>query len=82
MQQSWDNVNSETDKDQILELYFYEYAHIASKRKNAETELLKLLALGVSSPGFDLSQNVDRAIKDGHPSPDELRRYAQRISVI
>jgi len=82
LQRSWDNVDSRTDKAQVLELYFYEYAHVASKRKKAETELLKLLELGVNSLGFDLSQNVDRAIKSGHPSPDELRSYAQRISGI
>lgn len=75
-----DNASPGKEKNLLLECYFYEYAHITSKRKNAETELLKLLELGVSSLGFELSQNVDRAIKDGHSSPDKLRDYAQRIS--
>ena len=48
----------------------------------AETELLKLLQLGITSPEFDLFQNVDKAIKDGHLFPEKLRDYAQQISAI
>ena len=71
-----------TGSDLILELNFYEYAHVKEKMAKAEKEIIKLLDEGVSSPGFDLSQNVEKAIEDGHPYPEKLREYANRISTI
>jgi len=77
---AWRNLTPEDSKELSLECYFYEYAHVESRREKAETELLALLDQGVVSTGFDLSQNVTRAIADGHPYPDKLREYAERIS--
>lgn len=74
--------NPEQEKDLLLECYFYQYAHIDNKMAEAEVELLKLLDEGITSPGFDLSQNVERATKEGHPFPDKLRDYANRITAI
>jgi tetratricopeptide (TPR) repeat protein len=68
--------------DLTLELAFYEYAHLANKRTLAEKKIIKLLEQGITSAGFDLSQHVEKAIKDGHPNIEALRNYAQRISAL
>ena len=66
----------------IIELYFYEYAHVVEKMDEAEKGMIKLLDEGVRSPGFDLLQNVEKAIKDGHPYPEKLHEYANRIGEV
>jgi tetratricopeptide (TPR) repeat protein len=61
-----------------LELAFYGYAHdpAVSQRQANLTTLEDLLRTGVRSPGWPLDGNVDRAVKDGHPEPEFLRRLA------
>ena len=63
------------EKELILELWFYRYAHKdnAADRSNALKEIKKLIGEGVRSPDFDMRANVKRAIKDGHPNPDLLK---------
>jgi tetratricopeptide (TPR) repeat protein len=66
----------------LLECLFYQYAH--SKDEHSQKESLKeiksLLQEGIRSPGWDLSSNVERATKDGHPHPDFLNKLAGVIS--
>ncbi len=64
----------------LLECYFYEYAHLADQREEAEKQMVSLLDQGIRSPSFDLSQNIETAIKAKHPNPDKLQSYAMRIS--
>jgi hypothetical protein len=35
---------------------------------------------GIRSPGWDLSLNVERAIKDGHPNPELLQDLAKVVA--
>lgn len=60
----------EINIDLLLECWFYQYAHIGedSQRKESLTKIKELLESEVRSPGWDLSQNVQRGIEDGHPA--------------
>jgi len=66
----------------LLECQFYRYAHIKDleSRKDALNRIRELLLDGVRSPGWDLSENVKRAIEDGHPHPDFLALLSKVIS--
>ncbi|MCK4593348.1 tetratricopeptide repeat protein, partial [bacterium] len=72
------------DKDSlILECYFfYRYAHLDDEKERAWAlyEVKELITTGVRSLHFDLSQNVARAIKDGHPEPELLQVLADVIA--
>jgi Tfp pilus assembly protein PilF len=72
-----------TDRQElIIECHFYRYAH--DKSENLQTESLakikELIKAGVRSPGFNLQDNVNRAIEDGHPQPKFLKKLAKVIS--
>lgn len=62
-----------------VELWFYCYAHIIGDIYHAELKIVELLDKGVTSPGWDFSLNIQTAIKDGHPHPEKLQQYADRI---
>jgi Tfp pilus assembly protein PilF len=66
----------------IVESYFYRYAHSDDKKERAAalSEVKKLITSGVRSPGWDLSQNVARAVEDGHPEPEFLALLAKVIA--
>jgi len=72
-----------TDEELLkLECHFYRYAHTEDEKERAEAlkEVKELIASGVRSPKFDLSQNVTRAIEDGHPEPEFLALLAKVIA--
>ncbi len=66
----------------ILECLYYEYAHTkdAEKRKKSLEEIRKMIEAGDRSPGWDLSMNVERAKKEGHPAPELLETLAKVIA--
>ena len=66
----------------MLELYFYHYAHGTTRdvRQDAKKQVEKLLREGVTSPGFDLTANVEKARKDNHEEIEEVERLAKAIS--
>ncbi len=66
--------------DGELELAFCRYAHIPEQRDTALAELHRLLGLGVRSPAWNLSANVDRGSEDGHPEPGLLEDLARVIA--
>jgi tetratricopeptide (TPR) repeat protein len=69
------------DNDALeLELWFYRYAHYEEQRDYAHQEIEQLLSKGVRSVGWDFTANIERAIADGHPDPEELKRLAAAIS--
>ncbi len=70
------------DKVPFLECLFYQYAHRLEKdiQLHCLKEIKVLLDEGVRSPRWNLSDNVKRAIEDGHPYPDFLERLAKVIS--
>jgi len=63
-----------------LELDFYRYAHMASERDEALALIHHGISQGDRSPGWDLSENVDRAVRDGHPEPELLADLANVIA--
>lgn len=62
------------------ELLFYRYAHFEENRADALNQLKELICSGIRSIGFGLQDNVDTAIKNGHPEPELLQRLADIIS--
>ena len=68
--------------DLLLECQFYKYAHFAdsSSRADALNRIRELLLNGIRSPGWDLSENVKRAIEDVHPHPEFLTQLSKVIS--
>ena len=62
-----------------LELAFYRYAHIDSNLDMLE-QIHAQLSENVRSRGWDLSPNVRKAVKDGHPEPELLAAIALVIS--
>lgn len=69
-------------KDQLLECLFYQYAHSKDKKlqKKCLQEIKILLKEQIRSPGWNLSNNIERAMKDGHPHPDFLEKLSKVIS--
>lgn len=64
----------------LLELWFYRYAHFPEFLSEAEAKIEELLSKGVRSIGWDFSENIKRAIKDGHHNRQKLKKYASKIS--
>ncbi|MGR8981085.1 MAG: tetratricopeptide repeat protein, partial [Gammaproteobacteria bacterium] len=65
--------------DLLLEYWFYHLAHYPDCRGQAKQQIEALLQKGVRSPQWDLSANIERAVQDGYPDPEELRQIAARI---
>jgi len=63
-----------------LELQFYLLAHFPEKHDAAKKEIESLLAKGVRSTGWDFSDNIARAEKEGCTYADELKALAERIT--
>jgi protein O-mannosyl-transferase len=63
------------------ECWFYAFAHRPSAhRDEALKNLKRVLQSGDRSPGWDLSQNIAQARKDGHPDVAWLEKLAAVIS--
>ena len=66
-------------EDLLLECWFYRLAHYPEWREQAQQHIETLLQQGARSPDWDFSANIERAIQDGYPDPEELRQIAARI---
>lgn len=66
--------------DLRTELLFYRYAHFEENRNKHLADLKRIICSGVRSLNFNLQDNVDRAIQDGHPEPELLQRLADIIT--
>ncbi len=64
----------------LSELWFYRYAHIITWRDQALKELQKLIAEGARTPGWNFEQDIELAIKAGHPAPSMLRKIADELT--
>lgn len=62
-----------------LELWFYSYTHVPENRKVAKREILNLLSKKIVSENNLITQNIEIAIKEGHPEPIELKRLAKEV---
>ena len=62
-------------------MWFYKYAHLEQERENSLKELYVLICSKKErSFDFNLQNNVDRAIEDGHPNPKLLQQIADIIT--
>ncbi len=75
-------LSSGEKNDLTLELWFYRYAHYSEFLDEAEENIEKLLDEGIRSIGWDLSENVKIAIKNGHPRPERLKELAEKITKV
>lgn len=68
--------------DLIIECWFYKYAHENDEEVRGEClkKIKLLIEEGKRSPAWDLSNNVERAIADGHPAPELLAKLAKVIA--
>ena len=66
----------------LLECFFYKYAHNEDSHQKEESlaKIKDLIQSGARSPGWNLQDNVKRAIEDGHPHPEFLETLAKVIS--
>ncbi len=72
--------NESIENDLLLELWFYKYAHYPEFLEEGETKIEELLDKGIRSIDWDFSANISEAIKKGHPKPDKLKEFGERIT--
>jgi hypothetical protein len=65
-------LSDQPETDIALEGWFYRFAHLESKRKEALRHVKQLIAKGVRSPGWPLQPTVEYALSQGHPEPELL----------
>jgi len=53
---------------------------LTNKRNEAEEKIKELLDNKVQSLGWNLTETVNVAIKEGHPNPEKLKEFAKLIS--
>ena len=66
----------------MVELWFYKYAHYTESLAEAESKIEEFVKEGVRSLGWNLEENVEAAIKNGHPNPMKLKELAKRITTM
>jgi protein O-mannosyl-transferase len=67
----------------LLECLFYRFAHFFENNQQMEADRIQIESMlknGVRSIHWDFSQNIERAVLDGHPHPEMLYSLAQQIS--
>jgi len=69
-----------TNEDSKIELWFYRLAHFPEYYEEAKENIEKLLKKGVRSIGWDFSQNIEQAKKEGNTHIKELQAYADAIT--
>ena len=72
--------NDQTEGDLTVELWFYRLAHFPEYFEEAKIELDRLLEDGHKSIGWDLSENITQAEKEGFKDIRILEDYAKRIT--
>ena len=74
-------VKNHIKEDLLTESWFYKYAHLENDRENSLKELHRLICNEKArSVNFNLQNNVDMAIKEGHPNPKLLQQIADIIT--
>lgn len=78
----------------LLINWFCTYAHIPEKREEAKVNILELTSMENLYDGKDdfpkgwkdedryLSPNIEKAIREGHPEPELLKEFAEKITDI
>jgi protein O-mannosyl-transferase len=75
-------LNNNEKNDLLVELWFYKYAHYFDSHNESENKVDELLKEGVRSVGWNLDKNVEVAIENGHPNPERLKEFSQRITTL
>lgn len=71
-----------TNQDSKIELWFYRLAHFPEYYEEAKENIEQLLKEGVRSIGWDFSQNIEQAKKEGNTHIKELQVYADEITKV
>ncbi|MBP1680932.1 MAG: hypothetical protein H6Q35_1271 [Proteobacteria bacterium] len=66
--------------DAKIELWFYRLAHFSEYYEEAKKNIEQLLKEGVRSIGWDFSQNIEQAKREGNTHTKELQAYADEIT--
>ena len=78
----------------LLVNWFFTYAHILEKREEAKVNLLELTSKDTLYDGKDdfpkgfidedryLVPNVEKSIREGHPEPELLKEFADKVTDI
>ena len=65
----------------LAELWFYRYANFYEKYgETAYDELVKLIKDGARSIGWNFTDNIELAKKEGHPHIDKLEKLSKIIT--
>ncbi len=73
-------LNNNEKRDLLVELWFYKYAHYQDSLAESEKAIEELLNEGVQSIDWNFDKNIEIAIANGHPNPDKLKEFAERIT--
>ena len=74
--------NQTTEKDLLIELWFYRLAHYPEYFDEAKKELDLLLEKNIRSIGWDFTRNIEQAKKEGHQNMELLEDYAKKITTL
>lgn len=72
--------NSKEEKDLLIELWFYRYAHYPEYLEEAEKKIEELLEKGLRSIDWDFDGNIKQALLTKHSNPEKLKEFAKRIT--
>lgn len=73
-------LNTGVENDLALELWFYCYAIFPKTYPQSKTKIKKLLANGIQSIGWDLSEILKIAEKEKHPDYEQLIEFEKKIT--
>lgn len=67
-------------KEILVELWFYRFAHYNDYFVSGEKEVNKLIESGAKSIGWDLQSHIDIAKNNDHPNVQKLQEYSDKIT--
>ena len=73
-------LNKNAENDLALELWFYCYAVFPKTYPQSKAKIEELLAKGIQSIGWDLSEIMKIAEKEKHPDYEQLIEFEKRIT--
>jgi len=74
------NLNKDAEYDLLLELLFYIYAVFFKEYPKSKTKVEELIAKGIKSIGWDLSEILKIAEKEKHPDYQQLVEFEKKIT--
>ncbi|MDD4446324.1 MAG: SIR2 family protein [Methanothrix sp.] len=75
---------AENEKNNIVQLeiqfYLFSHKHDEESRRNSLKKIKNLMNSGTRSPDWDFSDNIKKAVEEGHPCPELLSELSKVIS--